>query len=169
MAENKDEIIVKKDEATPETALQGKSYVHDHGHMKKMVVIGGLAVTLILIVGLVGMLVAGRFVRNREFTNNFRGNTSYNLNSERRMMGGRMMLNFGSDSIQGNVTAVNGQKITLNVDGTSKTVQIGTDTRFPLDSSTKIVVGNVITVIGEQDSNGVIQAQRIVVDQTAAN
>jgi hypothetical protein len=166
MAENKDDIVTKEEKVIPDVQVQHESHFHDHDHAKKLIVIGSLAAIIFFIICITGILVSGSFTRTRELANNARQRISYGVRDGRQMMGNHMILGFNNNSIQGNVTAVDGQKLTINVSGTSKTVQISTDTRFPLNSDTKINVGDIVTVTGEQDSSGVIQAQHIIVNPT---
>ena len=68
------------------------------------------------------------------------------------------------NEVSGKVTAVNDKQFTMTVGSTSKTVQISDSTRFPNTSATKVAVGDTVVVVGEQDSNGVIQATEIAVN-----
>ncbi len=168
MAENKDEIVEEKI-VSEAKSLDTDHYYHYHEHARKAFIVG-LGIFLILLAGLIGLLTIGRYVRGREVTNTVRNQVGFNIQGRRGMMGGgRMMFGLAGNAIQGKVTAVDGQKLTVDVSGTSKTVQVGTDTRFPINSTTKINVGDTVSVTGEQDSNGVIQAVRIVVNPTSIN
>jgi len=80
-----------------------------------------------------------------------------------RSFDGRGRIN-GVNSVSGKVTAINGQTFTTDVNGQSKTVQISDTTRFPLNSATSVKVGDQVVVLGQQDSKGVIQATRILVN-----
>ncbi len=77
-----------------------------------------------------------------------------------------------ANRISGKVTAVNGQTFTIDASGTTKDVQITSDTRFPINSSTGVKTGDQVLVIGQQDSSGKIQATQIIVNpqnQTGSN
>ncbi len=65
--------------------------------------------------------------------------------------------------LTGKVTEVNGDIFTVETDGKTKKVEIGDSTRFPLNSATKVKVGDTVIVTGEQDSEGTVQAVRIIV------
>lgn len=93
----------------------------------------------------------------------------------RGMMGGRGRLldenvqynsNQYNNYLTGKVTAVNDKQFTATIDSETRIVEISDTTRFPNTSATKVVVGDTVFVSGEQDSSGIIQATRIVVNPT---
>ena len=167
MAETKEETVTET-----ENKVQTNSYIH-LDHKKKIIFLGSMTFLIFLIIACAGAVVVGKFARNRLVGNEQVGqgmNFATRGNREGMMSGRRgMMLGFNNNATQGKVTAVDGQKVTMDVSGTSKTVQIGTDTRFPLNSTTKIAVGDTISVVGEQDSTGTIQALRVIVNSTTIN
>ena len=92
-------------------------------------------------------------------------NRSYNFGHagfHNRGFMGRMM---EADSVSGKVTAVNGQTFTIDDKGQSKSVQINNTTRFSLNSATKVNVNDQVVIWGLQNSSGIIQADRISVNQ----
>jgi len=67
------------------------------------------------------------------------------------------------DALTGKVTEVSGDTFSVESDGKTKKVEISDSTRFPLDSATKVKVGDTVVVTGDQDSEGTVQAIRITV------
>ena len=130
-------------------------------------IIVGAVVVVILGAGIFAAfhLRNGRFIAKRGF-NGFYGRSGYGMKGGRGMMGGGYGFrggNFNSgNTISGKVTAVNGQTLTIDASGTSKTVQISDSTRFPIGSATDIKTGDQVVVFGEQDSKGTVQATRII-------
>jgi hypothetical protein len=166
MADNKDEIVVKEDK------IEEDKHYDYHDHKKKVMLVGFLLFLLLIALGLAGAVAMRKLAVNRIVgTERVAQGRNFELRGNRGgMMGGRnMMFGQSSNVTQGKVTAVDGQKITIDASGTTKAVQIGTDTRFPLNSTTKIAVGDTISVVGEQDSVGVIQALRVIVNPTTIN
>ncbi len=109
-------------------------------------------------VGCVARIGRKSFGRNRNMY-------GISRNYMRRGNGKRYTLNQnGQNLIEAKVTAVNGQTFTVDNNGQPKNVQILDTTRFPLNSATKVNVGDTVAVYGQQDSNGVIQATLISVN-----
>lgn len=124
-------------------------------------IIVGAVVVVILGAGIFAAfhLRNGRFIAKRGF-NGFYGRSGYGMTGGRHGFRGG---NFNSgNAISGKVTAVNGQTLTIDASGTSKTVQISDSTRFPIGSATDIKTGDQVVVFGEQDSKGTVQATRII-------
>ena len=172
MADEKDTNIEAKAKAAIEAAQ-----ADDHHHLVK-----GLAVTvgafLILVVLVGGGVMAFRYFQRGRVVNTIDNRAMMNSNGfgsrggfgRGGMMRGRGFVNDGlsANELDGKVTAVNDKQFTMTVNSTSKTVQISDSTRFPNTSATKVAVGDTVVVIGEQDSNGVIQATEIVVNPTSS-
>lgn len=148
-----------------------------------------LFIALIVIAIIFLGLIVGCFARMKSGNKMTKMNYGYNMdrNGQNNQLGkdqnmGRNMQNGGNandnymgrgadkkyiltqNTIEGKVTAVNDQVFTMDNNGQSRNVQVSSSTRFPLDSTTKINVGDIITVRGQQDSNGMIQAVSISVN-----
>ena len=166
------EEIVEKTEKTDEKAKAMSQNHHDyyHAHKKKLMVVAGVLLILLVVgllaIGVIGKRMLGRGNVRQEFRierqNNF---GSGMMNNGRGIRGGSGMMN-RENSTSGKVTAVDGKQFTIDASGTSVKVQISDSTRFPLNSATTVTVGDGVSVSGERDSNGVIQAVRIVVNPT---
>jgi len=124
----------------------------------------GLIILLVVIFSAVGAAVFGHNNNNRI------GRVSNvaierNFDGEGMGMMGRDRSFRGSEQVTGKVTAVNGKTFAINVGSNqTKDVLISDTTRFPISSNTDIAVGDSVTVSGGQDSDGVIQAVRIVIN-----
>lgn len=118
-----------------------------------------LAVVVFIFLALTAACVAR--VGHKSFGRN-RNMAKINRNCMRR--GTRSRSTLSQNAIESKVTAVNDQTFTIDNNGQPKNVQISDTTRFPLNSATKVNVGNTVIVYGQQDSNGVIQAQLISVN-----
>lgn len=158
-----EEVKTKTEEKIP------VPHVDWHNHKKKMMLAGGVFLVFIA----VGAVAAG--VAFKHFEGNSRvysisnnrmmsGNIHGNFDGRNGMMGRGNVL-FGAQTT-GKVTAVDGKTFTVDASGTSLKVQITDTTRFPLKSATSVVVNDQVIVSGEKDSNGVIQATRIIVNPT---
>lgn len=130
----------------------------------------GLILALAGLVIIIVLLFSGFFFfhfTNRSFMgmrNRFAINRTFNQGNFRGSMGhGRFM---GANSVSGKVTSVNNLSFTIDQNGTTKTVQISSTTRFPINSATKVVVGDQVVIRGGQDNQGVIQATLIIVNPT---
>lgn len=156
---------VKENEKIDQTKKTGNE-------KKKLCIIAGAGALVFLV--LLGALVSGlalkkfagkrnKAVMGRTFERGFGG----------KNLGGRGMMKDRGGMMQnrtaGKVTAVNDKQFTIDVSGTSKTIQITDSTRFPVNSSSSINTGDQVIVTGEQNSNGVIQAERIIVNPTLLN
>lgn len=137
---------------------------------KKSLIVVIIAI-IVLVVG-AGAFAVLHFKKGRVLNRGFRGGYGMMGGNFRGGMMGRGGFrggNFnngngyiGSNGISGKVTAVNDKTFTVDANGTSKNVQITDSTRFPANSSSQVKVGDQVVVIGEQDSNGNIQATRVI-------
>jgi hypothetical protein len=146
---------VEKTEARHEVDLNSKK--------AKYILLGIFAFVLLSYLLLGGLLLRGLFGRGRGVMDG-KGMMGRGFRQERgfgdKMMGG----GFRQNSVSGTVKAVEDKKFTIDVNGTTKTVQISDTTRFSLNSATSVKVNDKVLVWGEQDSNGVIQANRVEVN-----
>ena len=165
MAENeiKEEKVTEEQKPAPKVTQKPVDIEKKYkGAMVAVVVlaaillIGGVAVMGVATKRLVSnQRGAGMMTQGRSF-----GEDSTGL----RGQGMRMRRGINQDSAK--VTAVDGKQFTIDLSGTTYKVQINDSTRFPVDSVTTVKVGDQVVVIGEKDSNGMIQADRIIVNPT---
>jgi hypothetical protein len=127
-------------------------------------ILAGIVVFIVLVVLLTGAVFTFRLahrilpdVRNETTVSRVYGFPGH------RNFDGRGRIN-GVNNISGKVTTVSGQTFTIDVNGQSKTVLILDTTRFPINSATSVKTGDQVVVFGQQDSKGVIQATRILVN-----
>jgi len=170
MADEKDAKNNKNLEEKAKAAMAQAGY-DDHNHMVKtlLLAIGAFVILAIVIIG--GAMAFRTFERGR-LVNDIDQRVAANGDSF-GFRGGRMgMMGRGfrqdndesANTISGTVTAVDGSKFTVSVNNSSKTVEISDATRFPITSASKVAVNDKVEVVGQQDSNGVIQANEIVVN-----
>lgn len=138
-------------------------------HMHNKWMLFGVAALITFVIVVFGTLAfhkvteVGQFGRKSELRGGYGMMHGGVMGRGRGQFGGRGMMS-GHSASAGKVTAVNGQTLTVDFSGDSKTVQISDTTRFPLNSATAVKVGDQVVVVGEQDSKGVIQATRIIVN-----
>ena len=93
----------------------------------------------------------------------------------RGMMGGRGMRggrpgtsSAPEDRVLGAVTAINGNSITVRVEGASQAVAVSSTTSFykngAIAKQSDLAQDDVVTVVGTPDSSGTIQAQVITIE-----
>jgi hypothetical protein len=168
MADEKDTKLEEKAKAAI-TAAQNE--YHDHNHLaKSLLIVLGAFLILVVIAG--GTMAAFRLFNRGRVVGAVENRGMMNFGGFRGGMMGGYRLGIGQEDdnvLTGTVKTVNGSKFTVDVNGTTKTVEISSDTRFPVNSATKVAVNDKVVVIGEQDSNGVIQATRIVVNPSYLN
>ena len=128
--------------------------------------VGGVVALILVIAFGFFAFVHIRTQRLVSFRNNAFVDRVYRGGMGMRGFGGSYNNTYNTNEISGKVTAVNGSSFIVDVAGTSKTVAISSTTRFPLNSATKVNVGDNVDVWGLQDSSGVIQADRIAVNPT---
>ncbi|HUD20909.1 MAG TPA: hypothetical protein VMQ44_02490 [Candidatus Saccharimonadales bacterium] len=135
-----------------------------HFHHRRTWMFGWLVVLALFVILVFGLLFAGFNGHRREMdVGRFGENMDTRIGGRGfGMMGG--MRGARGGSLTAKVNAVNGQTLIVDDAGTSRTIQISSTTRFSLSSTTKIATGDTITVIGSQDSGGVIQADLIYVN-----
>jgi|GEM_PF-1669028 len=138
--------------------------VVEPAHHKSTWLLAGIIAFIVLMVLLAGAVFTFRLA-HRVFPG-VRNETTvsrvYGFPGHRNFVG-RGRIN-GVSSVSGKVTAVAGQTFTIDVNGQSKTVQISDTTRFPLNSATSVKTEDQVIVFGQQDSKGVIEATRILVN-----
>lgn len=170
MTEDKNTEDVRSESARQTEWDHKKDKYQEYGYYKsrRSMFFGliGLVVLLVVIFGVIGTAMFGRYHNNRiGRVNNVALERNFDGNGMGRGMVERGHSFAGADQVTGKVTAVNGKTFTMNVGSNqTKDVQISDTTRFPISSNTSISVGDTVTVRGGQDSSGVIQATRISVD-----
>lgn len=149
-----------EDEVPKESVAEDSSYSEGK---TKYLLLGGLASFVIILVFVFGFMVFFR-IRSHLYLRPNGARNIYVTRSFGRRDFGVKKRTFGVNHISGKVTAVNGQTFVVDTSGQTKTVQISTNTRFPLNSVTKISVNDQVLVWGLQNSDGVIQANQIAVN-----
>lgn len=130
-------------------------------------------ILVLLILG--GVFALGRFSSRRVSTAKYYG-TGYgkgmtgkqNFRHSDRSMMGKNLARSGS-RISGNITTIDGNKITINYNNASTIVNIADTTSIRNSSGiaklSDLKVGNTISVIGSSNSNGSVQAKKIIIQQ----
>ncbi len=167
--EEKNEKKPKLEDLPKENKHQYENYYQHRGHAMKVaiVVVGGI----IIISGafLVGSATSMHRLGDRrvEKIGINREMPAFNGGFRGKMMGGRGM-EVGSNII-GDVTKIDSNNLTVKVGSTEYTVVVSTSTAFikadQIAKQSDLKVGDQVTVAGQPDSNGQINANAIRITQ----
>lgn len=164
--EQNQKVSTNENETKTSPDSKQKQEIDDKKTKKTKYLLIGLVGLVVLVCLLVGGLFFSRcWFQHRQLVRRNNAKIGRDYSPVRHQnFGARQKKIFKNNSISGKVTAVDGQTFTVDQNGQAKKVQIGDETRFPLISQTKVNVGDEVLVWGEQDSSGVVQAVRIIVN-----